>query len=143
MPRTPQSPGPAHDPRRQQLLAVRHALLRLHKALLDAERAELEREQPALTPGQLLQAVIHDPRFAWLRPASSLVVQIDETLSPRKPPLAPETARALVEEARALLVPSDLGAGFAVRAAAIRRHSRPADEAFAELARVLAGVGQG
>ena len=87
--------------------------------------------------------MIHDPRFAWLRPASSLVVQIDESLSPRKPLLAPETARALVEEVRALLAPSDLGAGFAARAAAIRRRSRTADEAFAELARTLAREGHG
>lgn len=141
MPRSHPHAGSTPDPLRQRLAAVRQALLELHKTLLDAERAEFERGHASLTPGQLLQAVIHDPWFAWLRPASALVVQMDEVLSPRRAPISPEVARTLLDEVRALVAPSEDGLGFGVRAFEVRRRSRPAEEAFARLARLLVEEG--
>jgi hypothetical protein len=141
MPRSHPHGGSTPDPLRQRLAAVRQALLELHKALLDAERAEFERGHASLTPAQLLQAVIHDPWFAWLRPASALVVQMDELLSPRRAPIAPEVARTLLDELRALVAPSEAAVGFGVRALEVRRRARPAEEAFARLARLLVQEG--
>jgi len=64
----------------QQLRELRYALLRLHKALLDVERADFEKMFGRLTSGELLQLVINHAQFAWLRVISELIVQIDEAL---------------------------------------------------------------
>jgi hypothetical protein len=64
-----------------RLRALRMALLALHKALLDAERARYERVHGRVdSPGRTLQLVMTDPAFAWLRPISALIVQADEQL---------------------------------------------------------------
>jgi hypothetical protein len=94
------------DPIRNSLVEVRRGLLRLHKALIDAERAVFERGRGPVTNGELLQALIDDPFFAWLRPWSRLIVEIDETLAAREP-LSPEAAREYVERVRALVATPD------------------------------------
>lgn len=69
-------------------------LLELHKLLLDATRADYEREHGRIpNPGAYLQLVIQHERFAWLRPLSGILVEIDD------PELTPDasTARAKVE----------------------------------------------
>jgi len=58
------------DPVRQHLVEVRRGLLRLHKALIDAERGGFEASRGPLTNTQLLGALLDDPHFAWLRPYS-------------------------------------------------------------------------
>jgi hypothetical protein len=62
------------------LKALRQALLRLHKTLLDWERAAYERVHGRQSSNALLEALLKDPQFAWLRPISQLVVRIDEML---------------------------------------------------------------
>lgn len=99
-PRRDRSPDPARD----RLKEVRRGLLRLHKALIDAERAAVERDSGPMSNGRFLQALIQDPYFAWLRPFSGLIVEIDETLSTGEPLPEPQ-ARAFVERVRALVVP--------------------------------------
>ncbi len=82
---TEPAPPPARPHR--QLSA---ALAALHRVLLRAEA-----EAAALTgnPYALLGAVIHDPRFAWLRPLTQLMVALDEMgakgANPPLPTLAP------------------------------------------------------
>jgi hypothetical protein len=62
-----------------QLRTVRDQLLTLHKALLDAERATYEKAYgPVRSPGEMLQLVLNNEHFAWLRPYSGLIVRIDE-----------------------------------------------------------------
>ena len=56
------------DPVRQQIVEVRRALLRLHKALIDSERAAFEARAGATSNGQFLQLLLQDPFFVWLRP---------------------------------------------------------------------------
>ena len=68
---------------RRLLTDLRHALLHLHKTLLDWERAAHERVHGRGSSNDLLQAILHDERFAWLRPMSALIVRIDEWLSGR------------------------------------------------------------
>ena len=65
---------------------LRLALLRLHKTLLDWERAAYERVHGRQSSNALLEALLKDPQFAWLRPISQLVVRIDEMLEDEVPP---------------------------------------------------------
>jgi len=65
---------------------LRVALLRLHKTLLDWERAAYERIHGRQSSNALLDALLNDPQFAWLRPISQLVVRIDEMLEDPVPP---------------------------------------------------------
>jgi hypothetical protein len=57
----------------KHLSDLRRSLLHLHKALLDMERADFERDFGRLTSGELLQHVINHTQFAWLRLISALV----------------------------------------------------------------------
>ena len=95
-----------------RLAPLRHALLALHKALLDAEQRSYEKVHGRIQgPGQFLQLVLNDPWFGWLRPLSALVVQIDELLDAREP-VPPGAAAELLGAVRALLAPSEEGEGF-------------------------------
>jgi len=69
----------------ERLRELRSKLLRLHKTLLEMERADFERNFGSLTSGELLQLVINHPQFAWLRQISALVVQMDEMLATEEP----------------------------------------------------------
>jgi hypothetical protein len=96
------------------LRELRLRLLRLHKVLLDAERAEYERVNGRTSAGEMLRLVIGHEQFAWLRAVSELIVRIDETLDSDEPPTA-ESARELFDFTRALLKPSEGAPGFAGR----------------------------
>ncbi len=94
--------NPTPEPLRSRLVKVRRGLLRLHKALIDNERGEWERSRGPVTSSQLLQALIEEPFFAWLRPFSGLIVKIDEALSGDEA-VTEEQGRAFAEEARELV----------------------------------------
>lgn len=96
----------------QYLRDLRNKLLYLHRMLLDRERIAYEQVSGRVTNGELLRLLIEHEQFAWLHRISSLVVQIDETLSADEP-LSPEDFHALISDARSLLVPSEVGSGFA------------------------------
>jgi catechol 2,3-dioxygenase len=68
-----------------RLRDVRLRLLDLHKVLLDDTRAAYEMDRGRIpSNATLLQLVINDPWFAWLRPLSELVVRIDVALQPEE-----------------------------------------------------------
>lgn len=96
----------------QYLRDLRNKLLYLHRMLLDRERIAYEQVSGRVTNGELLRLLIEHEQFAWLHRISSLVVQIDETLSADEP-LSPEDFQALISDTRSLLVPSEVGSGFA------------------------------
>ena len=103
---------PMAEETRERLKALRNGLLRLHKSLLDSERALYERDVQRITgPGQFLGLVMEDPWFAWLRELSQFIVVIDEMLDLEGPP-APADAGRLINEARTLLSPGEGAAGF-------------------------------
>jgi hypothetical protein len=120
------------------LADIRMRLLRLHRALLEAEKAEHERAYGAVTPAAFLQLLIGDPRFSWLSALSELIVQLDDAVLPvrtrREPPPVPDVP-ALLDRVRTILngkVPA-----FAARYDALAA-TRPA---LAELSReTLAAV---
>jgi len=58
---------------------LRHALLQLHKTLLDAQRIRYERENGRVeSRGELLALVLEDASFEWLRVLSALIARLDE-----------------------------------------------------------------
>jgi hypothetical protein len=94
------------------LADLRVALLDLHKALVDSERANYEKTVGAIqSPNHFLQLLIRDPWFAWLHPLSQLIVAMDDALD-EKEPLTLAGVDALMKETRLLLVASESGAGF-------------------------------
>jgi hypothetical protein len=60
---------------RAALREVSKALMPLHRRLIDATKEEYAF---AGTPTQLLDLLQSDPFFAWLKPMTSLIVDIDE-----------------------------------------------------------------
>ncbi|MEA2329526.1 MAG: hypothetical protein QOE68_4485 [Thermoanaerobaculia bacterium] len=73
---TPDSPERAAL--RGALRDVSKALLPLHRALIDAAKDDYAFGIAPVTPPQLLQLLKDDPFFAWLKPLTALIVDIDE-----------------------------------------------------------------
>lgn len=97
---------------RAQLSGLREALLQLHKALVESERASYEQTMGQVhSANHLLKLLTDDPWFAWLHPLSLLIVSIDETLDDG-PPVTVRTANRLLRTTRELLVASEDGEGF-------------------------------
>ena len=83
---------------------------------MDSERAAYERDVERIrTAGQYLNLVLNDPWFAWLRKLSGLVVEIDEMLDRKEPPITDAEAERLTVFSRELIMPSENGAGFGRR----------------------------
>jgi len=103
------------DPVRERLTQLRNGLLKLHKTLLDSERAVYERDVERITStGQYLNLVLNDPWFAWLHELSQFIVLVDETLDFEDPATAADGER-LTAQARELVTPSENGSVFARR----------------------------
>jgi len=104
----------ASDETSDSLKVLRQGLLRLHKTLLDLERRDYERARGRIANSyEFLQLVLKDPWFDWLHRLSELIVQIDETLDAHSETPATEAdAKALIERAKALLVPAETGSEF-------------------------------
>src|SRR5208283_294292 len=97
---------------RQRLTNLRHALLKLHKALVDSERMGYEKTMGQIpSPNHFLQLLTTDPWFAWLQPFSQLIVAMDEALD-AKEPLTAVKVDALVNQSKLLLVASETNEGF-------------------------------
>src|SRR5438874_5056033 len=97
-----------------QLKDLRHALLRLHKTLLDWERAAYERVHGRQSSNALLDALLQDPQFAWLRPISQLVVRIDEMLEDDVPP-GDKDLEVVLAHVRDLTRPDETGNAYEQR----------------------------
>ncbi len=74
---TPDDPVRAR--RRAALRETSKALLPLHQALITAAKADFaEATSLDATPTQMVQLLMQDPFFAWLKPVTALIVDIDE-----------------------------------------------------------------
>lgn len=103
------------DETRGNLKNLSKAMLRLHKTLLDAAKADYEAKNGAIASvNQYFQLVIDDPHFAWLRKLSSLIALIDEAVSVRRPATEDE-AKGLENEAKLLLNFQDGDESFNVK----------------------------
>ncbi len=104
--------GDARDtPARQKLVALRQALLRLHKSLLEMERRGYEKQHGFVSAGELFRLVVDDPRFSWLHNISEFVVRIDEALS-NDEGVTNTDSHVAIALARKIFAPSENGDGF-------------------------------
>ncbi|MEA2491201.1 MAG: hypothetical protein QOH21_2993 [Acidobacteriota bacterium] len=70
---------PARAAQRATLREISRTLLPLHRALIEAARAEYDATvAPVTGPNHLLQLLGDDPFFTWLKPITALIVDIDE-----------------------------------------------------------------
>lgn len=104
--------GDSRDtPARQKLVALREALLHIHKSLLDMERRSYEKEHGGVNAGELFRLVVDDPQFAWLHNISEFVVRIDENLA-SKEDITEKDSHVAISLARKIFAPSESGDGF-------------------------------
>ena len=71
------APTNATSPLRRDLEAVSRALQGLHRQILEAEGAYL----PGRSSLELLDRLLNDPNWAWLRALSQLITDLDEQLA--------------------------------------------------------------
>ena len=89
----------------------------MHRALLEVERIRYERQHGRIpSSGTLLQVVLNDPWFYWLRPIPTLIALLDEWLE-ADPPAEDAATRAelLLAQVRDRLRPDENGADFQQR----------------------------
>lgn len=110
-PNTSLQPSNNDSPAREKLIALRLALLRVHKTLLEMERRAYEREHGKVNVGELFRLVVDHAQFAWLHNISEFVVRIDESLA-AKEPVTPEYTQGAFSLARKMFVPTESGDGF-------------------------------
>jgi len=69
----------ARAAQRTRLRDISRQLLPLHRALIDAAKADYALAyEPVEQPTHLLRLLNEDPFFEWLKPLTSLIVDIDE-----------------------------------------------------------------
>jgi hypothetical protein len=129
--------GDSRDtPARQKLVALREALLRIHKSLLEMERRAYEKEHGKVTAGELFRLVVDDSQFAWLHNLSEFVVRIDEALAGDEG-ITETDSHTAISLARKIFTPSESGDGFQKKYfAAIQKDPAVVME-HAELARLF------
>lgn len=102
----------SRDRERAHLNNLSQALLRLHKALLDAERLSYERVHGRIASnGEFLQLVLGDSWFAWLRPLSHAITRLDELTEEGQTAFDADLID-LLDSVRRLLTPTETGEGF-------------------------------
>ncbi len=69
---------PARARLREALRELSRALIPLHRTLIEAAKQEYAIDHGPLSPTQLLRLLGEDPFFAWLKPVTALIVDIDE-----------------------------------------------------------------
>ena len=126
---------------RTRLKTMRDGMLRLHKSLLELERAAYTRDvAPITSTGQYLNLVMDDPAFQWLRELSAFIVMVDEALAQKAPPITEEDAERLVAQARRLLSPAPQGIGFARRYFELMQREAAAVLAHRDMLQVMNGI---
>lgn len=105
--------GDARDtPPRRKLVALRQALLRLHKSLLEMERRSYEKEHgSSVSAGELFRLVVDDAQFSWLHNISEFVVRIDEALA-NEEGVTETDAHVAISLARKIFAPTESGDAF-------------------------------
>ncbi len=105
------SHGSPDSPPRRKMVALRIALLRLHKALLEMERRDYQHEHGYVSAGELFQLIVDHPQFAWLHSISEFVVRLDELLD-GDPPVTPADVSSVFALARKMFTPLESGDSF-------------------------------
>jgi len=133
-------PPPLSAATAERLREVRLRLLDLHKALLEDSRTAYELDRGRIpTTATLLQLVINDPWFAWLRPLSETVVRIDVMLLPEAEATEAD-AVTLLEQVERLLSPAEGVEPFAERYSEALQRQPAVVMAHGDVRRVLKQV---
>ena len=94
---------------------LRHELLELHRAVLDAQRIEYERGHGRVeTSGEFLGLVLNHPEFEWIRSLSALIAQLDEWAEERDT-ASDEQLSGIVDTLRGLVRPDGSNKAFGTR----------------------------
>lgn len=121
---------------------VRMAVLSLHRVLLETERVAWQRLNGRVTGGsELLQLAIHDPWFAWLRPLTALLAELDALFAER-PEEAEAAVPSLLRATGELLHPDENGTDFQQRYAEFIQRSPDVAVAHGVVMRELARLGR-
>jgi hypothetical protein len=84
---------------RESIRALSAALRELHRVLLRIEQKRYQDARGTIAPpAGLLELLMHDPHFAWLRGLSKTIVALDELVADKE-----ADADTLVEQARAIV----------------------------------------
>jgi hypothetical protein len=108
---------------------LRPPLLALHKAVLAAERKNLERVHGALSGAEYLQIVSDPVRYGWLKPLTALVLALDDEDE--------EESADPAEVARDLLLPPKQDTPFGRRYLSLMQREPALVMAHSTLARLL------
>ncbi len=82
----------------QQLKQARLHLLRLHKALLEAEKMTYEMAHGPIASNMAFFGLVLDHEwFQWLRPMSGFIAEVDEAIGDKKNPITAEVAVIYLE----------------------------------------------
>lgn len=92
----------------------RDLLLKLHKNLVDHERAIWEGINGPATAAQFLNVLLEDKDFAWLRKFSTLIVDIDEMFA-QKDGYSDEVVDLHLKKLRELIAMKDEDEGFKLK----------------------------
>jgi hypothetical protein len=96
---TPDSPDRARV--RDRLREISRALLPLHRRLIDSAKSDYAFAYGTQTnPAELIELLQNDPFFAWLKPFTSVIVDIDEMT---RTDFEPADVDAIVGRVEALL----------------------------------------
>ena len=118
-----------------RIAAARHHLLALHKAIIEAERVDLERLEGRVTGATMLQRLVTDNRYNWLRGLTELIVRLDELLESE----TSEDASECIALAIRLLTPEGEANPFRTEYARLLQQSPDVVLAHAAAIRALAG----
>lgn len=106
---------------RPALRRLHSILLELHQALIDATRYEFESAHGRIeNPYEMLELVESDPVFAWLRPMTALLLQVDE-LSEQEVISVEEAAAVRTVTERLVQPPDGTTSSFHDRLRALRQ----------------------
>jgi hypothetical protein len=111
--------------------SVRRELLALHKAVLAAERANVERVHGPLSSAAFLQIVSDPVRYGWLKPFSELILAFEEDDDERAP------AEELMARTRELFLPPQQKSPFGRRYLSLMQREPALVLRHGELTRLL------
>jgi len=103
-------------PWHSKLDALGGALRSVHKVLIDSTRRDYEKAHgPIANPYALFALVANDPAFAWLQPMTRAIVEIEDLLGRKAPPIGPQDHTRVQEGVRSLLEGDGFGAAYRAR----------------------------
>jgi hypothetical protein len=88
----------------QRLKQARLQVLRLHKALIDAERDAYERQHGRVASNlEFFNLVMNHEWFVWLQPMTQWIVAVDEAVAQKDPVITVDQAQMFLLDAVVLL----------------------------------------